>query len=122
MAWLQAISSVVETVSNTLGVLTAGLGLFHMCWEIGREAFAGRPVPGRRAQIVLGRWLLLSLELTLATDVVVTLVAPMWDEIGKLAAMIVLRTTLNYFLAKEMEGASLPDDVRVGSGGSGGQA
>jgi uncharacterized membrane protein len=64
--------------------------------------FAVRSVPGVRAQVILGRWLLLSLELTLATDVVATIVTPEWDEIGKLAAIMVLRTSLNYFLGKEI--------------------
>jgi len=28
---------------------------------------------------------------------------PTWDEIGKLAAIVVLRTVLNYFLEREIE-------------------
>lgn len=45
----------------------------------------------------------MALELTLAADIFRTAVAPSWDEIGKLAAIIVLRTVLNYFLQKEVE-------------------
>jgi len=30
-------------------------------------------------------------------------VAPTWDEIGQLAAIIVLRTALNYFLQREID-------------------
>lgn len=32
-----------------------------------------------------------------------TCVAPSWDCIGKLAAIAVIRTTLNYFLSEEMQ-------------------
>ena len=50
----------------------------------------------------LGRWLSLALELELAADILRTAMAPTWDEIGKLAAIAVLRTLLNYFLEREI--------------------
>jgi len=51
----------------------------------------------------LGRWLALALELALAADILRTVMVPSWDEIGKLGAIIVLRTVLNYFLGREIE-------------------
>jgi uncharacterized membrane protein len=51
----------------------------------------------------LGRWLALALEFELAADILRTAVAPTWNEIGQLAAIIVLRTALNYFLQREIE-------------------
>lgn len=58
-------------------------------------------------RIDLGRWLALALELTLAADILRTAVAPTWNEIGMLAAIVVLRTVLNFFLQREIasEGA-----------------
>lgn len=54
----------------------------------------------------LGRWLALALEFELAADILGTAVAPSWDDIGKLAAIIVLRTLLNYFLQREVREAA----------------
>ncbi len=51
----------------------------------------------------LGRWLTVALEFELAADILRTAVAPTWDEIGKLAAIVVLRTVLNFFLQREIE-------------------
>jgi uncharacterized membrane protein len=51
----------------------------------------------------LGRWLGLALELALAADILRTVMLPTWDEIGKLSAIVVLRTVLNYFLQREIE-------------------
>lgn len=51
----------------------------------------------------LSRWLVLALEFQVAADILKTAVAPTWDEIGQLAAVIVLRTVLNFFLQKEIE-------------------
>ncbi|HLH22787.1 MAG TPA: DUF1622 domain-containing protein [Chloroflexota bacterium] len=53
----------------------------------------------------LGRWLALALEFELAADILRTAIAPTWNEIGQLAAIIVLRTVLNYFLQKEIDNA-----------------
>jgi uncharacterized membrane protein len=43
--------------------------------------------------------------LLLAADILATAIAPTWDEIGKLAAIAVLRTALNYFLERELKEA-----------------
>jgi uncharacterized membrane protein len=56
----------------------------------------------------LGRWLSLALEFELAADILRTAIAPTWDEIGKLAAIVVLRTLLNYFLEREIRSADQP--------------
>ncbi len=53
----------------------------------------------------LGKWLALALEFLLAADILQTAVAPTWTDIGKVGAIIALRTTLNYFLEREIEQA-----------------
>jgi uncharacterized membrane protein len=55
----------------------------------------------------LGRWLAIALEFELAADILRTAIAPTWNEIGQLAAIVVLRTALNYFLQKEIDKAAL---------------
>ncbi|MCC5645851.1 DUF1622 domain-containing protein [Nostoc sp. CHAB 5824] len=54
-------------------------------------------------RLALGMWLALSLEFALAADILRSTIASTWDEIGKLASIIALRTILNFFLAKEIE-------------------
>jgi uncharacterized membrane protein len=69
-------------------------------------------------RLALGRWLALSLEFLLAADILRTAVAPSWEELGKLAAIIVLRTVLNFFLEMEIrnsERAIPKTDVRASS-------
>jgi uncharacterized membrane protein len=67
--------------------------------------FARPPKPEQQkieVRLKLGRWLSLALEFELAADILRTAIAPTWDEIGKLAAIVVLRTLLNYFLEREI--------------------
>ena len=54
-------------------------------------------------RLQLGRWLAISLEFLLAADILLTAIAPTWDDIGKLGAIAFIRTALNYFLQKEIE-------------------
>ncbi|BFM39741.1 DUF1622 domain-containing protein [Synechocystis sp. LKSZ1] len=51
----------------------------------------------------LARSLALSLEFLLGADIVGTAVSPDWNALGQLAAVAVIRTFLNYFLAKEVK-------------------
>jgi len=67
-------------------------------------------------RVRLGRWLALALEFALASDIIRTAVAPSWDEIGKLAAIMALRIVLNYFLEREFDQAArleLPEAIRA---------
>ncbi len=54
-------------------------------------------------RIHFGSSVAVALELLLGADVLATAVAPNWNDIGKLAAIAVLRTALNYFLGKELK-------------------
>ncbi|MBA4142006.1 MAG: DUF1622 domain-containing protein [Nitrosospira sp.] len=72
----------------------------------GLRLFFARPRPPEQKTIEvrlrLGRWLSLSLEFMLAADIISTIIAPSWEEIAKLAVIIVLRTSLNFFLEHEI--------------------
>ena len=53
-------------------------------------------------RVKFGSSLTIALELLLAADILQTAVAPTWEDIGKLAAIAAIRTTLNYFLEREL--------------------
>src|SRR5262249_42738252 len=61
--------------------------------------------PGWRKDtfVRFGMWLLLGLQFALAADIVRTIIAPTWNDIGQLAAIAIIRTFLNYFLERDME-------------------
>ncbi len=54
------------------------------------------------SRLALARYLALALEFQLGADILSTAIAPSWDQIGKLGAIAVIRTALNYFLRREM--------------------
>lgn len=58
-------------------------------------------------RLTLGRWLAVALEFELAADILRTAITPSWNDIGQLAAIVVLRTALNYFLQQEIDKAEM---------------
>jgi uncharacterized membrane protein len=46
-----------------------------------------------------------ALEFELAADILRTAITPSWNDIGQLAAIVVLRTVLNYSLQQEIDKA-----------------
>lgn len=54
-------------------------------------------------RLQLGRWLAIALEFLLAADILLTAIAPTWEDIGKLGAIALIRTALNYFLEREID-------------------
>jgi uncharacterized membrane protein len=47
-------------------------------------------------------WLVAALTFQLASDIIETSIAPTWDDIGRLAAIAIIRTFLNYFLERDL--------------------
>ncbi|MGC6770079.1 DUF1622 domain-containing protein [Enterococcus sp. LJL128] len=53
----------------------------------------------------LGSYILLSLEILIAADIIESVIKPTFQDISKLAALVVIRTVISYFLHKEIEDA-----------------
>jgi uncharacterized membrane protein len=56
----------------------------------------------------MAQHLALALEFQLGADILATAVSPDWEQIGKLGAIAVIRTGLNYFLTREMDASHSP--------------
>nr|WP_143139998.1 DUF1622 domain-containing protein [Enterococcus haemoperoxidus] len=53
----------------------------------------------------LGSYILLSLEILIAADIIESIIKPTFQDILKLAILVVIRTVISYFLHKEIEDA-----------------
>jgi uncharacterized membrane protein len=88
---------------ETLGALVIAAGVVAVVVGLLRHVLAGHGSSFGPIRLAFARYLTLALELQLAADILSTSVAPTWDRIGKLAAIAVIRTALNYFLGKELK-------------------
>lgn len=88
---------------EALGALVIAAGVVLVVLSLVRHLARERGASFVPIRLRFARYLTLALELQLAADILSTSVAPTWDRIGKLAAIAVIRTALNYFLSKELQ-------------------
>jgi uncharacterized membrane protein len=89
---------------ETTGALIVGIGFFIAAVQFIRAGLAHQTANFTAIRLVLARYLALALEFQLGADILSTAIAPSWQQIGKLGAIAVIRTGLNYFLSQEMQG------------------
>jgi uncharacterized membrane protein len=94
--WLRLLIEALGAVVIAVGVAVVVLGLI-------RRVTVERQASFTPIRLSFARFLTLALELQLAADILSTSVAPSWDRIGKLAAIAIIRTALNFFLSREMK-------------------
>lgn len=88
---------------ETIGALVIALGVCMAIVGFIRELRRGEGRDFNSVRLTLARYLALALEFQLGADILSTAIAPGWEQIGKLGAIAIIRTALNYFLMREME-------------------
>lgn len=108
--WVQAGVEWLRLLVETLGALVIATGILMAIVGLVRHAVWARGSSFTPIRLGFARYLTLALELQLAADILSTSVAPTWERIGKLAAIAVIRTALNYFLSREMKDERAGDE------------
>jgi uncharacterized membrane protein len=111
----EVITRFISHAVEIIAALIIGFALLVVIYRYMRRPFSGAErYSNQTIRIEFGSSIAVALELLLGADVLATAIAPTWDEIGKLAAIAVLRTSLNYFLERELEAreAVAPDSIR----------
>ncbi len=96
VGWLRL---AIETVSIILVTVGAAVAVVLLV----RTLVAPQTGSLNRVRLTFGRALVLGLEFQLAADIIGTAVSPSWDQLGKLGAIAVIRTFLNFFLTRELK-------------------
>lgn len=91
--------NVVAIVVIAAGAVAAVAGIVAAILK--RQATNGPE--SREIWLDFARWLVAGLTFQLAADIVETVVAPTWNDIGRLAAIAVIRTLLTYFLDRDID-------------------
>lgn len=87
---------------ESIGAVVIAIGILMAMAGFLRGAFSGNAAAFIGVRLTFARYLALGLEFQLAADILSTAIAPSWDQIGKLAAIAVIRTGLNFFLMREL--------------------
>jgi uncharacterized membrane protein len=102
---LALLTDAVAVAIIAVAVLVALWRTAETVWKARRRAETAAAAQDEGPRLGLARALALGLEFLLAADIMRTAVAPTWTEIGQLAAIAALRTALNFFIQREIDGA-----------------
>jgi uncharacterized membrane protein len=92
----------MRLVIEATGAAMVAFGFLVAIVQLVRTNLVGRSGEFNSVRLTLAKYLALALEFQLGADILSTAVSPSWDQIGKLAAIAVIRTGLNYFLTIEI--------------------
>jgi uncharacterized membrane protein len=92
----------LRLIVETTGAVIIGMGVGVAAYQFVRALIPPQMESYNSIRLTLARYLALALEFQLGADILSTAIAPSWDQIGKLGAIAVIRTGLNYFLTREM--------------------
>ena len=111
VAVVQWIRLCVESV----GAIVVACGIVVSVYRVFRVLARNGPKDFNEVRIAFASYLALALEFQLGADILSTAIAPSWDQIGKLGAVAIIRTALNYFLMRELrdERTTTHDERRV---------
>jgi uncharacterized membrane protein len=88
---------------EAIGAAVVGFGAIATAVRFVLTLVGIRQDTNTEIRLFLGRYLALGLEFQIGADILSTAVAPTFDDVLLLGAIVVIRTVLNYFLSKELE-------------------
>ena len=104
MGWLQVLNHTVVIICQFLAIIVLTIGILKAL----KIYLADVLTPGRSAESVqasrmeLGHSFSLALGFLIGASILKTTLAPTWEDIGQLGAIIAIRTILNYFLLRDI--------------------
>jgi uncharacterized membrane protein len=104
----------VVTVFHILAILVISVGIIKAMLIYFKDAMLGLKTREaiKESRMELGHSFSLALGFLIGASIVNTTVAPTWNDIGQLAAIIAIRTILNYFLLREIAVLGLSDRLK----------
>ncbi len=110
-SFIHTINSVVVNVCHLLAmlVITIGIGKALMIYLKNMLSRTDTRRAIRMSRLELGHAFSLGLGFLIGASILNTTLAPSWNEIGQLGAIIAIRKALNYFLLKEISLNDVPE-------------
>jgi uncharacterized membrane protein len=101
---IQNLVLVIAGAAEAAAALVIVTGMVQALWMYFSQSLFGRyRVHGMSSgRLRLGHALSLALELLIGADILKSAISPSWEELGQLAAIVGIRTVLNYFLLYEI--------------------
>jgi uncharacterized membrane protein len=101
--WLVFLSEHAIVIINAMALVVIVVGTIEAFFNGFGLMFSSQTSHERNhAWLRFGRWLVAGLTFQLAADIIETSITTDWDAIGRIAAIAVIRTFLNFFLERDL--------------------
>lgn len=101
--WLIVLTENAAIIIDALALIVIVIGTIEAVFDGLRIMFAGSSDQQKRELWMrYARWLVAGLTFQLAADIIETSISTSWDSVGRIAAIAVIRTFLNYFLERDV--------------------
>ena len=115
--WLIEATEAVVLVAHAMALVMVAIGTVEAFVRGLKSVFASQTGYLRRdAWLRYARWLVAALTFQLAADIAATAVAATWDEVWRLGIIAVIRTFLDFFLARDIEEERAHEEELLASG------
>lgn len=103
--WIKSLAHYITLTAEGMAVLFIVVGILQsIIIYVRKGLLAGRShLALVETRNEFGHMLSVSLEFLIGADVLKTAIAPTWEDIGQLAAIVGIRTVLNFFLMQELK-------------------
>lgn len=105
MILFETILLLIDKTISLIGVLIIAYSSLKAVYLF-CKGLMGESTNINRIRLELGYGIILGLEFIVAADIIESTVKPTFYDIGMLAALVLIRTFLSYFLNKELETVS----------------
>jgi uncharacterized membrane protein len=115
--WLTVLSENAIVAIDLLALIVVVVGSVDGFIAVIKARFS--PISGherREAGLRFGRWLVAGLTFQLAADIIETSISTSWVAVGRIGAIAVIRTFLNYFLERDLAEVRARQHESDGSG------
>jgi uncharacterized membrane protein len=101
--WLTFATEYAMLIIDALALVIIVIGTIEAFFNGCRLMFFSRSGHVERdVWLRFARWLVAGLTFQLAADIIETSITTSWDAVGRIAAIAVIRTFLNYFLESDL--------------------
>ena len=101
--WLTTVLLYAVPVVEACGALVILMGVVRTMVLYVSQCLRPGPMKATGLRVRLGQSLVMGLEFLVAADILKSAIAPEWNDLLQLAALIGLRTVLNYLLEQELK-------------------
>jgi len=96
---------IIRDAIGLIGVLVICLGAIRAAYQYGMYYLSNK-FDANDIRLMFGDSIILGLEFMMGADIIGSLVAPDYYNLGLLAIIVLIRTVLSYFLSRELQARS----------------